>query len=96
MMDDKVKLGVLWKNVSRNGQKPYLSGRAQLDSLDDAIQLLRDGGRLLVLSNQKRPDKRDPDCVLFVVPERTATTQSESGPQPASHRSEPATRAARR
>lgn len=100
MTDDKVKLGVLWKNLSRNGQKPYLSGRAQLDSLDEAVQLLRDGGRLLILSNQKRPDKRDPDCVLFVVPERAATDQSES-PAPPSNasgrpRSQPPMRAARR
>jgi hypothetical protein len=70
MDDDKIKLGVLWKNVSRKGNKPYLSGRVQQDSLDAAMQLLRAGGRFLVLSNTKRPDKQDPDCVLFVVPER--------------------------
>jgi hypothetical protein len=70
MDDDKIKLGVLWKNVSRKGNKPYLSGRVQQDSLDAAVRLLRAGGRLLILSNTKRPDKQDPDCVLFVVPER--------------------------
>jgi hypothetical protein len=70
MDDDKIKLGVLWKNVSRNGKKPYLSGRVQQDSIEAAVQLMRQGGRLLVLSNTKRPDKQDPDCVLFVVPER--------------------------
>jgi hypothetical protein len=69
MDDDKIKLGVLWKNVSRNGQKPYLSGRVQQDSIEAAVQLMRRGGRLLILSNKKRPDKQDPDCVLFVVPE---------------------------
>jgi hypothetical protein len=70
MDDDKVKLGVLWKNISRKGNKPYLSGRVQQDTLDAAVRLLRAGGRLLILSNTKRPDKQDPDCVLFVVPER--------------------------
>ena len=75
MADDKIKLGVLWKQTSRNGNKPCLSGRVERSSLEAAIGLLRQGGRLLVLSNQKRPDKRDPDCVLFVVPER--------GPSPA-------------
>lgn len=69
MDDDKVKLGVLWKNVSRNGKKPYLSGRVQQDNIEAAVRLMRQGGRLLVLSNTKRPDKQDPDCVLFVVPE---------------------------
>ena len=69
MADDKIRLGVLWKNMSREGNKPYLSGRVQRENLDAAIALLRDGGRLLVLSNNKRPDKQDPDCVLFVVPE---------------------------
>jgi hypothetical protein len=69
MADDKIKLGVLWKNVSREGKKPYLSGRVQQDTLDAAVELLRDGGRFLILSNTKRPDKQDPDCVLFVVPE---------------------------
>ncbi len=69
MADDKIKLGVLWKNVSREGNKPYLSGRVQPENLDAAVQLLRDGGRFLVLSNKKRPDKQDPDCELFVVPE---------------------------
>jgi hypothetical protein len=69
MDDDKIKLGVLWKNVSRNGKKPYLSGRVQQDNIEAAVQLMRQGGRLLVLSNTKRPDKQDPDCVLFVVPE---------------------------
>ncbi len=69
MTDDKIRLGVLWKNVTREGNKPYLSGRVQREHLDAAVELLRDGGRLLVLSNTKRPDKQDPDCVLFVVPD---------------------------
>ena len=69
MTDDKIKLGVLWKNVSRNGKKPYLSGRVQQDNIEAAVELIRNGGRLLILSNAKRPDKQDPDCVLFVVPE---------------------------
>ena len=69
MADDKIKLGVLWKNVSREGKQPYLSGRVQQDTLDAAVELLRNGGRFLVLSNKKRPDKQDPDCQLFVVPE---------------------------
>ena len=69
MTNDKIKLGVLWKNVSREGKKPYLSGRVQQDNLDAAVQLLRDGGRFLVLSSKKRPNKQDPDCEIFVVPE---------------------------
>lgn len=99
MTDDKVKLGVLWKNVSRNGQKPYLSGRVQEDSLDAAVRLMREGGRLLVLGNNKRPEKRDPDCVLWVVPEAPAASAS-ADPAPRSeaprNRSEPVARAARR
>jgi hypothetical protein len=71
MTDDKVKLGVLWKHVSRKGSKPYLSGRVQEDTLEAAVTLLRQGGRLLVLSSlNKRPDKQDPDCELFVTPAR--------------------------
>jgi hypothetical protein len=69
MTDDKIKLGVLWKNLSREGNKPYLSGRVQEDNLDAAAQVLREGGRFLVLSSKKRPDKQDPDYELFVVPE---------------------------
>lgn len=87
MNDDKIKLGVLWKNVSREGNKPYLSGRVQHDSLDAAVQLLRDGGRFLILGNTKRPNKQDPDCVLFVVPEpegggtnRSSNTASKAPP----------------
>ncbi len=72
MADEKVKLGVLWKQVSREGNKPYLSGRADQQSLEAAMALLRRGGRFLILSNKKRPEKRDPDCVLFVVPEKNA------------------------
>jgi hypothetical protein len=70
MDDDKIKLGVLWKNVSRKGNKPYLAGRVQQDTLDAAVRLLRAGGRFLILSNTKRPDKQDPDCELFVIPDR--------------------------
>jgi hypothetical protein len=69
MTDDKIKLGVLWKNLSREGNKPYLSGRVDRDNLDAAVQLLRAGGRFLILTNKKRPDKQDPDCEIFVVPE---------------------------
>ena len=69
MDDDRIRLGVLWKNVSR-GNKPYLAGRVQRDNLEAAMQLLRDGGRFLILGNTKRPDKQDPDYQLFVVPER--------------------------
>ena len=69
MIGDKIKLGVLWKNLSREGHTPYLSGRVDRDNLDAAVQLLRNGGRFLVLTNKKRPDKQDPDCEIFVVPE---------------------------
>ena len=82
MNDDKIKLGVLWKHVSREGSKPYLSGRVEPDGLDAAVDLLRHGGRLLVLSNKKRPDKRDPDCVLFVVPERDPGERAQSSKPP--------------
>lgn len=69
MTDDKIKLGVLWKNLSRENKKPYMSGRVQQDTLEAAVELLRNGGRFLVLGNKKRPDKQDPDCEIFVVPE---------------------------
>ncbi len=80
-MDDRVKLGVLWKNISRTGNKPYLSGRVQADGLEAAFELLRSGGRFLVLSNNKRPDKKDPDCVLFVVPDQERGEHREPAPQ---------------
>ena len=82
MTNDKIKLGVLWKQVSREGNKPYLSGRVEEDTLDAAVALLRRGGRFLVLSNKKRPDKRDPDCVLFVVPERDPGERAQSSKPP--------------
>ena len=84
MADDKIRLGVLWKNVTREGNKPYLSGRVQRENLDAAVDLLRDGGRFLILSNSKRPDKQDPDCLLFVVPEapRRDAGEERSGPPP--------------
>jgi hypothetical protein len=85
MDDDKIKLGVLWKNLSREGNKPYLSGRVDLDNLDAAVQLLRDGGRFLVLTNKKRPDKQDPDCAIFVVPE-PARREGGGGTAPATQR----------
>jgi len=79
MADDKIKFGVLWTNVSREGNKRYLSGRVEQDNIDAAVALLRRGGRLLVLSNKKRPDKRDPDCVLFVVPEKSQSAEADGG-----------------
>ncbi len=85
MTIDKIKLGVLWKNVSQQGNKPYLSGRVQLDNLEAAVELLRDRGRFLVLSNTKRPNKQDPDCALFVVPEpaqRAEQSAPGAGTQP--------------
>jgi|SRR5579862_1998303 len=92
MDDDKIKLGVLWKNMSRKGNKPYLAGRVQHDTLDAAVELMRAGGRFLILSNTKRPDKQDPDCVLFVVPEREPHHDQRSDP-PSSQ--QPAARAER-
>jgi len=92
-MEDRIKLGVLWKNVSRTGNKPYLSGRVQQDSLDAAFELLRSGGRFLVLGNNKRPDKKDPDCVLFVVPDQERSDRAGTAP-PARH--PPATNPAHR
>lgn len=69
MDDHKVKLGVLWSKVSREGGRKYLSGAVRLENLDAAVELMRAGGRFLVLSVlKKRPDKQDPDCELFVVP----------------------------
>jgi len=87
MDDDKIKLGVLWKNLSRKGNKPYLAGRVQQETLDAAVDLMRAGGRFLILSNNKRPDKQDPDCVLFVVPERESP-QAPRAQAPASQRRE--------
>jgi len=89
MEDDKIKLGVLWKNVSREGKKPYMSGRLQQDNLDAAVQLLRDGGRFLILGNTKRPNKQDPDCVLFVVPEPERLEARNAPPAAAQHRATP-------
>jgi hypothetical protein len=89
MDDNKIKLGVLWKNVSRNGKKPYLSGRVQQDNIEAAVQLMRQGGRLLVLSNTKRPDKQDPDCVLLVVPEPDRRDDRGSGHSEAQSRVSP-------
>jgi hypothetical protein len=87
MTNDKIKLGVLWKQVSREGNKPYLSGVVDRDGLEAALALLRRGGRFLVLSNNKRPEKRDPDCVLFVVPEKAAAGTSErAAPQRSSQK----------
>jgi hypothetical protein len=81
MSDDNIKLGVLWKNLSKEGKEPYLSGRVQQDSLEAAVQLLREGGRFLILTNKKRPDKQDPDCEIFVVPDRGRREEgSESAP----------------
>lgn len=93
MADDKIKLGVLWKNLSREGNKPYMSGRVQQDNLEAAMQLLRDGGRFLLLSAKKRPDKQDPDCELFVVPERERREErppaATAAPHPASPAAQP-------
>lgn len=96
MQDDKIKLGVLWKQVSREGNKPYLSGRVERSTLDSAVTLLRQGGRLLVLSNKKRPDKRDPDCVLFVVPDRSQADAPSASDAAAPPRPSPAAPAERR
>ena len=89
MDDDKIKLGVLWKNVSREGKNPYMSGRVQQDNLDAAMQLLRDGGRFLILGNTKRPNKQDPDCVLFVVPEPERCEARTAPPAAAQQRTTP-------
>jgi len=92
MADDKIKLGALWKHLSREGNKPYLSGRVDRDNLDAAVQLLRNGGRFLVLTNKKRPDKQDPDCEIFVVPESgRGETRGESAPATSQRRVAPAT-----
>jgi hypothetical protein len=80
MNDDKIKLGVLWKNTGRDGKTPYMSGRVQQDGLDAAVAELRKGGRFLVLKNTKRPDKRDPDCVLYVVPDRNPQAPAPAAP----------------
>ena len=84
--DGRVKLGVLWKHVSSKDNTPFLSGRVQEDSLDAAVALLRLGGTLLLVTNNKRPDKKDPDCQLFVMPDRAAT-ESAAAPSPPSKQS---------
>lgn len=91
MADNKIKLGVLWKNLSREGNKPYLSGRVDRDNLDAAVQLLRNGGRLLVLTNKKRPDKQDPDCEIFVVPDSGRGERRSAAAPVSQRRATPAT-----
>lgn len=76
MANDMVKLGVLWKKTTREGNRPFLSGSMRQEGLEESLRLLRAGGRFLVLANQhKREGKNDPDCELFVVPARTAPGQ---------------------
>lgn len=71
MATDMIKLGVLWKKTSREGNRPYLAGAVRADGVDAAVELLRKGARFLVLSNNhKRDGKQDPDCELFVVPDK--------------------------
>ncbi len=73
MPDDKIKLGRLWKNRTKD-DKPYLSGVAVLEQVDQAVALLKNGGRFLILGNaSKREGKRDPDCELYVVPAKGKT-----------------------
>lgn len=79
MNDDKLRFGVLWENLSRNGGSRYFSGRVQQDTLEEAVERLREGGRLLMLGNKKRPDRRDPDYTLFVVPERPPEAELPGG-----------------
>ena len=95
MADDKIKFGVLWTNVSREGNKRYLSGRVEHDNIDAAVALLSRGGRLLILSSKKRPDKRDPDCVLFVVPEKSQSAEADGGRVDPSRRPAPTPSTAR-
>jgi hypothetical protein len=66
---DKIHLGRLWKGTSKDN-KPYLSGVVtHATDLERAVDLLRAGGRFLILGNdRKREGKRDPDCELYVVP----------------------------
>lgn len=69
MANGRIRLGVLWKHGGGDGKKPFLSGEVRGDTLEAAVVLMRQGGRLLVLANpNKRPDRKDPDCELFVVP----------------------------
>lgn len=71
MSDEMVKLGVLWKRMTREGNRPYLTGPVRSAGIDAAVELLRKGGRLLVVANtSKREGRNDPDCELFVVPDR--------------------------
>ena len=71
MNNDMIKLGVLWKRTTREGSRPYLTGPVRSEGIDAAVDLLRKGGRFLILSNKtKREGKNDPDCDLFVVPDR--------------------------
>lgn len=68
---DMLKLGVLWKRTTRQGNRPFLAGPVCGEAIEAAVALLRQGGRFLVLANQhKRDGKNDPDCTLFVVPDR--------------------------
>jgi hypothetical protein len=71
MSNDMVKLGVLWKRMTREGNRPFLTGPVRDDGIDAAVALLRKGGRFLVVANKtKREGRNDPDCELFVVPDR--------------------------
>jgi len=66
-MGDMIKIGRLWKGTTTGG-KSYLSG-VTVDTLDKAVELLHNGGRLMVFGNdRKREGKKDPDCELFAVP----------------------------
>lgn len=70
-MADMIKLGVLWKKLTKQGNRPYLAGPSRSEAYDEAMECLRQGGRFLVLPNRnKRDGKNDPDCELFVVPKR--------------------------
>lgn len=70
--DDKVRIGRLWKGVSKAGTN-YLSGVIDSDGWQRAEEenLMRLGWRLLALPNgSQREGKRDPDVDVFLVPDR--------------------------
>lgn len=71
-MSDLIRFASLWTNTDKNGAR-YMSGQIDAEAIDRAVEILRAGGRLLVLTNSQRKTDRHPTAHVYAAPRKEGT-----------------------
>lgn len=81
-MSDMIPLGAFWKRTAKSTGKDFLSGTLDRRDGARAIEVLQQGGGMVIFKNENKKGERDPDWRLYVTPPNAGVGGGRGGEDP--------------